>query len=131
MWFFRLNEYMNKRLEYIARTKLKVIAGLLGIALAAIATISFAGLPLLPTIGFAVAAAAVSLRKMAARLDHPTCLACGHDLRNEPIGGHGIACPECGSITMPRHPVDQSSDVFADAGSDDAASDADARSERT
>ncbi len=106
---------MNNRLAYIARTKLKVIAGLLGIALAAIATISFAGLPLLPTIGIAFAAAAVSIRKMSARLDHPTCLACGHDLRDEPIGGHGIACPECGAITMPRH---SGGEAVADAGAE-------------
>ncbi|MGE3108329.1 MAG: hypothetical protein AB7G11_16390 [Phycisphaerales bacterium] len=92
---------MNNRLAYIARTKLKVVAGLLGIVLAVVATVSFAGLPLLPTLGVAVAAAAVSIRKMADRLAHPTCLACGHDLRREPAGTHGIACPECGAVNMP------------------------------
>ena len=109
---------MQNRLAYIARTKLKLVAGLIGITLAAIATISFAGLPLLPTIGVAVAAAAVSFRKMASRLDHATCLACGHDLRREPIGAHGIACPECGAVNMPRNGDTQ---LAADQAADQAA----------
>jgi len=93
---------MNHRLSYIARTKLKALAYVLGIALGTAASIGLAGLPWIPVVGAAVFAAAVSVGKVASRLSKPTCLACGHDLSDQPIGVHGSACPECGSFNMPR-----------------------------
>ncbi len=83
---------------WISRTKLKLLAWLVGIALATTATIVLAGLPMLPVLGVAVAAAAVSVGKATMRMSRPRCLACGKDLSGQPHGAHGIACPGCGSI---------------------------------
>ncbi len=88
-------------MEWIDRLKLKVFACLAAIVLATVA-IAATGIVLWPVIGVAVAAAVVSVAKVAQRLDHPTCFSCGHDLSNEPIGEYGTACPVCGSIHQPR-----------------------------
>jgi hypothetical protein len=95
---------MKNRLAWIQKTKLKVLAWLLGITLATVATISVAGLPWIPVVGMAVAAAAVSVGKTTARLMRPTCLTCGHDLSKRPIGAHGAICDQCGAVWQARLP---------------------------
>jgi len=104
---------MNTRLAYIARTKLKVLAWLLGITLATIGSVSLAGLPLLPMLGVAVAAVAVSISKATGRLGKPTCYHCGTDLSDEPVGTHGVVCTHCGSIHMRQPAEDPSHDAEA------------------
>lgn len=99
---------MKIRLAYIARTKLKVLAWMLGITLATIGSVSLAGLPLLPMLGMAFAAAAMSISKATGRLGKPTCYHCGTDLSKEPVGTHGVVCTQCGSIHM-HQPGDHSS----------------------
>lgn len=86
---------------WIDRLKLKALAYLAAIGLAVV-VVSAAGVMLWPVIGVAVAAAVVSVSKVAQRLDQPTCLSCGTDLADQPIGTHGVACPTCGSIHQPR-----------------------------
>ena len=92
---------MSTRMAWIIRTKLKVLAYLAGIVLGTIGTVSLAGVPWLPAVGVAVAAAAVSVSKATLRLSKPTCLSCGKDLSGEPIGAHGVACGQCGSVHQP------------------------------
>lgn len=104
---------MNTRLAYIVRTKLKVLAWMLGITLATIGSVSLAGLPLLPVLGMAFAAAAVSISKATGRLGKPTCYHCGTDLSGEPVGTHGIVCKQCGSIHMHQPGDDGSQDAEA------------------
>ena len=86
---------------WITRVKYRALAWVLAILLATVATITFAGAPWAPVVGFAVAAAWVSISKITTRLLQPTCMNCGKDLSGEPIGVHGIACPSCGSIQSP------------------------------
>jgi hypothetical protein len=92
----------RQRLAWIYRTKLKVLAWVLGITLAAIGSISLAGIPWLPAVGVAFAAAAMSVGKATGRLNRLTCLSCGRDLSDHPIGVHGIACTDCGAVNQPR-----------------------------
>ena len=86
---------------WIRRVKLRALAWICAIALATVATIMLAGVPAWPAVGFAVAAACVSVGKITAKLLKPRCWECGHDLAGEPVGGQGIACPKCGSVSSP------------------------------
>jgi hypothetical protein len=87
---------------YFSRLRLRALAWLLGIALAAFATVAFSGISWIPVVVGAVAAAAVSLSKTAHRLGKPTCLECGTDLTGEPLGTYGIICRECGAVHQPQ-----------------------------
>ncbi|MBX3407529.1 MAG: hypothetical protein KF869_12285 [Phycisphaeraceae bacterium] len=89
---------IRSRIEWIQSLKLKAIAWLAAIVLASITTIAIAGMPWVPVVGVALAAAAVSVSKLTLRLAGPVCLSCGHDLASEPASDQGIACPACGSI---------------------------------
>jgi hypothetical protein len=81
------------------KVRLRVLALLLGTALASIATAALTTIPVWPVVGFAVAAAAYGVNKITARLRQPTCWGCGKDLSREPAGSYGQICPKCGSIT--------------------------------
>ncbi len=87
--------------NWIRGIKLRALAWVLAIILAAVATVVLAGVPAWPMIGVAVAAACVSVGKLTTRLLKPTCLECGHDLSGQPIGAQGIACPQCGAVNSP------------------------------
>lgn len=89
---------LRRRIEWIQGLKLKALAWLAAIILASIATIAVAGVSWVPVVGFALAAAAVSVSKLTVRLAGPVCLSCGHDLASEPASDQGITCPACGSI---------------------------------
>jgi hypothetical protein len=86
------------------RIRLRVLAWVCGIALAAFAMISLASLPAWPVIGIAVAAVAFSVNTLTSRLGGTACMGCGHDLAGAPSGAYGIACGECGSINAPKGP---------------------------
>lgn len=86
---------------WIHTVKLRALAYVGAIALAAAATITLVGVPWVPVVGMAAVAACVSLSKLTTRMLKPTCLSCGHDLSGEPIGVQGIACPGCGSVNSP------------------------------
>lgn len=87
--------------EWFSTLRWKALAYLLGIALATAATILVTGMAWVPIVGVAVAAAAVSLNKVASRLSSPVCWTCGHDLRDQPRTPMGIVCPACGGIHQP------------------------------
>ena len=86
---------------WIRCIKYRALAWLVAIVLATIATVVLAGVPAWQAVGFAVAAACVSVGKLTTRLLKPTCLDCGHDLTGQPVGGAGVICPECGSVNSP------------------------------
>lgn len=93
---------MKPTQDYFSRMRLRALAWLLGIALAAFATVAVSGVSWVPVMFGAVAAAAVSLSKTARRLSKPTCLECGVDLSGEPVGTYGIICRECGAVHQPQ-----------------------------
>jgi len=88
-------------LAWIRRTKYRALAMVVAIILATVATITFAGLPWVPVVGVAVAAACVSVATLTTRLLKPTCLDCGRDLSGQPVGVQGIICPDCGAVNTP------------------------------
>ena len=86
-------------MTWLHQIRLRVLALLLGTALAAIATVSLTAIPVWPVVGVAVAAAAWGVNKITSRLRQPTCFGCGGDISREPKGVYGTICPHCGSIT--------------------------------
>ena len=86
---------------WIRRMKFRALAWLCAIVLATIATIVLAGAPAWPVVGVAVFTACMSVGKITAKLLKPRCWECGHDLAGQPVGGQGIACPKCGSVSSP------------------------------
>lgn len=91
------------------RVRLRVFAFVIGLTLATVGVVSWAALPLWPVVGVAVAAAAVAVNTMTARLKHPTCWSCGSDVSGLPAGQYGVICQQCGSINQ-RLPLDDASD---------------------
>lgn len=89
-------------MKCIDRVKLKALACLVALALAAVATVAWMGLPWIPVVGVAVAAAVVSVGRFGDRFSRPICFDCGCDLTGEPLSDFGIACPSCGSVHQPR-----------------------------
>lgn len=87
---------------WISTIRWRAAAWVLGIALATTATIMFTGIGVLPVVGFAAAAAVVSINRIATRLAKPVCLSCGHDMTGQPMGPAGAACPSCGALHQPR-----------------------------
>jgi predicted RNA-binding Zn-ribbon protein involved in translation (DUF1610 family) len=87
------------RLTWFAKIRLKVLAYVAGVLLAALGIASIATIPAWPLVGAAVAVAAVVIHKAAHRLSEPTCLGCGRDIRDLPLGEHGVICPDCGHIS--------------------------------
>jgi len=88
----------NLSSRWMRKLRLRAMAFLVGVGLAALAMISLTSIPAWPIVGVAVACAAVALNSIAARLDQPTCYSCGTDIGNEPIGVHGRICQSCGAI---------------------------------
>src|SRR5258705_10682681 len=79
----------RQRLAWIYRTKLKVVAWLLGITLATVGSISLVGIPILPPIGMAGAAAALSVSKPTRGLNPPPPPSLGAALTPTPPAPHG------------------------------------------
>jgi len=91
----------------VHRIRFRVLAFVLGLALAGFGAISWAALPALPVIGVAVATAAVVVRSMTSPLTSSACRGCGVDLAALPAGEHGVSCPACGRVntTLPSAPL--------------------------
>ena len=88
--------------SFIGGLRLRAFIWVLGIALCTFAAVTFGAISWIPAVGVAVAAAAMSLNKLAARLSRPTCMGCGHDLSGQVLATWGRVCPECGALEMPR-----------------------------
>jgi len=95
-------DLLQPRMEWIRGARYRALAYVCAICIAAGAAIAFAGAPWLPVMGAAFVTAVVSVSKLTTKLLRPTCMACGLDLSGEPIGMHGIVCPDCGSVQMPN-----------------------------
>lgn len=107
-----------RTLAWFSKLRLRVLAWLLAVALAAVAVTTFVGgVGWVPVVGIAVTAAAVSLSKLTTRLAKPTCYGCGGDLSGRPIGVHGVACPSCGAVNQPLRVVSGSDES---AGAEDS-----------
>src|SRR3569832_2158509 len=100
------------------KTRLRVLAFVVGLAFAAFGAVSLASLPAWPVVGVAVAAAWLVVNTVTARLTHPTCWGCGGDISGRPSGTYGGACPRCGSLNQ-GEPV-----VAESAAADDESADA-------
>lgn len=92
----------NLSSRWMRKLRLRALAFIAGLGLAALAMISLTSIPAWPIVGVAVACAAVALNSIAARLDQPTCYSCGTDISKEPIGVHGRICQSCGAINEAR-----------------------------
>ncbi|MBX3385087.1 MAG: hypothetical protein KF768_00790 [Phycisphaeraceae bacterium] len=86
--------------RWLRRIKLRALGALL-CAVLLVFTLTAFSLPMWPVIGVTVAAVAVTMHKMTHRLAGQACLSCGKDLTGEPIGLHGVICPECGAVAHP------------------------------
>ncbi len=94
-------------MPFLRKLRLRVLAILVAGGLAVFGLVSMVSLPALPVLGVAVVAAAVVVHRVTARLSHPTCHGCGHDLTGVPGDSIGVVCPDCGSVNLPlRAPGD-------------------------
>lgn len=91
-------------MAWMHRIRMRTLAFVVGVVIAGFGVAAAFTLPLIPVLGFAVAAAAVVVNQMASRLSHPTCYGCGRDIVGLDAGAYGVECPDCGAITqcLPR-----------------------------
>ena len=89
-------------MTWVHKVRLRVFALIVGIVLAAIGGVSFASGPVWPVIGVAVAATALVVNRMTARLAEPVCWGCEENLTGRPAGDYGVVCPRCGAINEAR-----------------------------
>jgi hypothetical protein len=84
----------------IYKVRRRVLAMIVGISLAGVATVSVLSLPVWPVVGVAVAAAAWVMNSMTACLAQQACWGCGQSLQGTPRGEYGAICDRCGSINQ-------------------------------
>lgn len=106
-------QLVDQGTAWISRLRLKAFLWVLVIACVAWATLVLTSVAWVPVVGVAAVAAAMSINKIAARLTSPVCMHCGEDLAGRPVGAHGIACPSCGSVHMPRPGTLDAADLAA------------------
>ena len=87
-------------LPFLRKLRLRVLAVLLGLVTAVIATLSLTAWPALPVVGVAVLTAAALVNGITARLSVSTCNGCGASLKGLPRGTYGSICPGCGAINQ-------------------------------
>jgi hypothetical protein len=85
---------------WLHKIRLRVLAYALGLVLAALAISSAFTIPAWPFVGVAVAAVVLVINRTASKLADHTCLGCGRDIADLPIGEHGKICPDCGAISV-------------------------------
>jgi len=75
---------------------------MLGLILAALATVSLTTLPAWPVVGvaFAVAVAVINTAGQRFSVNQQICLTCGIDVSKQPSGPHGVICPKCGGLSQ-------------------------------
>ncbi|QQS09632.1 MAG: hypothetical protein IPK69_03150 [Phycisphaerales bacterium] len=109
-------------MTWFSKTRLKVLTYVVGILLAALGVLSMTALPAWVVLAPIVAAVAMVINTTASRLASPTCLHCGHDVKDTPHGHYGAICPECGSLAFSGRNDDAAragtSDILEDAGDD-------------
>jgi hypothetical protein len=83
------------------RIRLKAMAVVLAVIVAAVGVIAWSTIPAWPVIGVGVALVAVALNTIGSRLERAVCYNCGQSLDGQPVGERGSICPSCGSINQP------------------------------
>ena len=83
---------------WLAKVRLRVLAALLGLVLAALGTISLTTLPAWPIVGVALAGVVFVVNTIGSRLAQDVCFGCGQDISAQSPGAHGVACGSCGAI---------------------------------
>lgn len=83
----------------IGKVRLRVLAFMVGVPLAALAAILLTpGWLTLPVVGVAVYTMAMGVKQATTRLEHPLCWTCEADLSGLAISEHGVPCPGCGAL---------------------------------
>ena len=85
-------------MSWLSKIRLKVIAYLTGLTLAALGILAVTTIPAWGVWGVAVAAAAMVVHRTTGRLSQATCYGCGRSSDSLPDGEHGFVCPDCGTI---------------------------------
>ncbi len=91
----------RRPLDWLHRVRFRAFATVLAVAITAFGLIAWMALPALPVIGVAVAAVAMAINTVTARLNEPSCRDCGSDLTGEALSEYGVVCPNCGLINPP------------------------------
>ncbi|MFZ4430464.1 MAG: hypothetical protein ACOYPS_08925 [Phycisphaerales bacterium] len=89
------------KIRWLHQMWLRTLALLLAVGLTVFTLVSLAAAPVWPIVGVAVATVAILFNGISSRLDSPTCLHCGTDIKQEPGSQYGIICPRCGGLNEP------------------------------
>lgn len=84
----------------VERIRLRALAWLVALGLAAIGAVMFAATPVWPVVGVTIAAAAFVVRAASGKIGEAACRGCGKDLQGHASGAYGIACPDCGTLNQ-------------------------------
>lgn len=87
-------------MSWMHRLRLRALAVVLGLVLAALAVVGWMSVPALPALGVALVTAAAVVHTMSSKLSLPTCAGCGKDLTGKGAGAYGVICPDCGTINQ-------------------------------
>jgi predicted RNA-binding Zn-ribbon protein involved in translation (DUF1610 family) len=87
-------------MTWMHKVRLRVLALLVATTVAAVGLVSFAALPVWPVVGVAVATIALVVNTMTAKMNQPVCWGCGKSIANQPSGGYGVICPDCGALSQ-------------------------------
>lgn len=87
--------------NFMERIRLKAMAVVLAVIVAAVGVIAWSTIPAWPVIGVGVAVVAVALNSIGSRLEKSVCYGCGQSMSGQPIGERGSICPACGTINQP------------------------------
>ncbi|MBY0112970.1 MAG: hypothetical protein K2Y21_09125 [Phycisphaerales bacterium] len=87
--------------NFMERIRLKAMAVVLAVIVAAVGVIAWSTIPAWPVIGVGVAVVAVALNSIGSRLEKAVCYGCGGSMAGQPIGERGSICPTCGTINQP------------------------------
>lgn len=85
-------------LTWLGKIRTRALWVVVCLCVTALGLIAWTTLPAWPVVGAAVAAVALVLNSLTAKIDAPICLNCGTDLSSEPICSHGRMCRSCGAI---------------------------------
>ncbi len=88
----------RRPLDWLHRVRIRALTLVLAVAITAFGLIAWAALPAIPVISVAVAAVAMAINSVTARLNEPLCRDCGEDLAGLTAGEYGVVCPSCGLI---------------------------------
>lgn len=96
-----LNNLRERSITWLGAVRLRVIVLVIGLPLAIMGVVSVGPAWLaLPLVGMTVAAITMTIGRVTSKLGDHVCWTCGHDLKDEPQGVHGVACPGCGSLNQ-------------------------------